>query len=119
MLCLNETAMAYFLSKLIPPRPSFLTDMSEMERAAMLAHQDYWLPQVNAGLVLVMGPVADPAGPYGVMIVNVPSLKLLQDWQVEDPVSLARLGFAYENYPMPSLRVAPVEPLAPVSSISP
>ncbi len=109
--------MAYFLSKLIPPRPTFLADMSEEERAAMLAHQDYWLPQINAGLVLVMGPVADPAGAYGVMIANVPSLEMLEAWQAEDPVS--GLRFAYENYPMPSIRVAPVEPLAPVSSISP
>ena len=109
--------MAYFLSKLIPPRPTFLADMSEEERAAMLAHQDYWLPQINAGLVLVMGPVADPAGAYGVMIANVPSLKMLEAWQAKDPVT--GLGFAYENYPMPSIRVAPVEPLAPVSSITP
>jgi hypothetical protein len=111
--------MAWFLSKLIPPRPSFLADMSEEERAVMLAHQDYWLPQLNAGLVLAMGPVVDPNGAYGVMLANVPSLKMLEAWQAQDPALLAGLGFAFENYPMPSLRVAPVEPLAPVSSISP
>ena len=111
--------MPYFLCKLIPPRPSFLADMSETERAGMLAHQDYWLPQVNAGLVLAMGPVADPKGAYGVMIANVPSLKMLEDWQAQDPVMRAGLGFAFENFLMPSIRVAPVEPLAPVSSISP
>ena len=110
--------MAYFLSKLIPPRATFLADMSEAERALMFAHQDYWLPQVNAGLVIAMGPVADPKGPYGVMIVNAPSLKMLEDWQAKDPVVLAGLNFAFENYPMPSIRVAPIEPLAPVSSVS-
>jgi uncharacterized protein len=111
--------MAYFFSKLVPPRATFPLDMSEEERAAMLAHQDYWLPQVNAGLVLLMGPVLDPHGAYGVMVANVPSLKMLEDWQAKDPVILARAGFAFENYPMPSIRVAPMEPLAPVSSISP
>jgi uncharacterized protein len=111
--------MAYFLSKLIPPRPTFPLDMSEDERSVMLAHQDYWLPHVNAGLVLVMGPVLDPKGAYGVMIVNTPSLKTLEDWEAQDPVILARLGFAFENFPMPSAKVAPIEPLAPVSSISP
>ena len=111
--------MAWFLSKLIPPRPSFPLDMSEEERAVMLAHQDYWLPQVNAGLVLVMGPVLDPKGAYGVMIANVPSLKMLEDWEARDPVIVSRRGFAFENFPMPSARVAPIEPLAPVSSISP
>ena len=111
--------MAYFLSKLVPPRATFPLDMSEEERATMLAHQDYWLPQVNAGLVLLMGPVLDPQGAYGVMVANVPSLKMLEDWQAKDPVILVRAGFAFENYPMPSIRVAPIEPLAPVSSISP
>ncbi len=111
--------MAYFLSKLLPPRPTFPLDMSGEERAIMLAHQDYWLPQVNAGLVLVMGPVLDPVGAYGVMIANIPSLKMLEDWQADDPAVLSGRGFAYENHPMPSIRVAPLEPLAPVSSISP
>jgi len=111
--------MAHFLSKLIPPRPTFPLDMSEEERAVMLAHRDYWLPQVNAGLVIVMGPVLDPKGAYGVMIANVPSLRMLEDWESKDPAILSGRGFAFENYPMPSIKVAPVEPLAPVSSISP
>ena len=111
--------MPYFLSKLIPPRPTLVADMSAEERAVMLAHQDYWLPQVNAGLVLVMGPVLDPKGAYGVMIAHAPSLKMLEDWQAQDPVILAGRGFAFENYSMPSAKVAPTEPLAPVSSISP
>jgi hypothetical protein len=111
--------MAWFLGKLIPPRPSFPLDMSEEERAIMLAHQDYWLPQINAGLVLAMGPVLDPKGAYGVMLANVPSLKMLEDWQNKDPAILSGRGFAFENAAMPSIRVAPIEPLAPVSSVSP
>lgn len=111
--------MAYYLSKLIGPRPTFPLDMSEEERGVMLAHQDYWLPFVNAGLVLVMGPVMDPKGPYGVMISNVPSQKMLEEWQAQDPVIVSGRGFAFENYLMPSVKVAPVEPLAPVNSISP
>jgi len=89
--------MAYFLSKLIPPRPTFALDMSGEERDVMLAHQDYWLPHVNAGLVLVMGPVLDPKGGYGVLIVNTPSLKLLEEWEAQDPVILAGRGFAFET----------------------
>jgi hypothetical protein len=111
--------MPYFLAKLIPPRPTYPLDMSAQERTVMLAHQDYWLPQVNAGLILVMGPVLDPKGAYGVMIANVPSLKMLEDWESKDPAILSGRGFAFENHPMPAIRVAPIEPLAPVSSISP
>ena len=85
----------------------------------MRAHADYWLPHLGAGIVVAMGPVADPAGGWGVMIANSPSLGWLQRAQADDPVIKAGIGFVYENYPMPSLRVAPVEPLAPVSSVSP
>ncbi len=42
----------------------------------MHAHVDYWLPHVNAGLVIAMGPVADPSGDWGVAIVNAPSRAL-------------------------------------------
>jgi hypothetical protein len=111
--------MPYFLAKLIPPRASFVQEMSADEASLMRSHADYWLPHINAGLVLVMGPVADPAGGYGVMIANAPSLSWLERAQADDPAIRAGVGFRFENFGMPSIRVAPVEPLAPVSSVSP
>lgn len=111
--------MAYFFAKLVPPRASFTNDMTAQEASLMRAHADYWLPHVNAGLVIVMGPVADPQGGYGVMVANAPSLSWLEKAQGDDPVLKAGAGFRFENYPMPSIRVAPLEPLAPVSSVSP
>ncbi len=111
--------MAHFLSKLMPPRKSFAQDMTIEEREAMLAHQDYWRPRVDAGEVIAMGPVADPSGLYGVAIVEAATLAQLQSWQAGDPAIRAKLGFVYENYPMPSIRVAPIQPLAPVSSVTP
>jgi uncharacterized protein YciI len=110
--------MPYFLCKLIPPHTAAL-DKSDAVRGATLAHQDYWLPYLNAGLVIVMGPVDDPGGGYSVMIAHAPSLKMLEDWQADDPAILSGLDFRFENYPMPTAHVAPTEPLAPVSSISP
>ena len=53
------------------------------------------------------------------ILVNAPSEPMLRDWQAGDPLLLAGYGFAFENYPMPSVRVAPVEPMAPVSSVTP
>jgi hypothetical protein len=106
--------MPYFLCKLIAP-----PDPREGVRGATMAHQDYWLPFLNAGLVVVMGPVEDPAGAYSVMIAHAPSAKMLEDWQAKDPAILSNLNFRFENYPMPTARVSPTEPLAPVSSISP
>jgi hypothetical protein len=108
--------MPYFLCKLIPA-PSL--DTSAEGRSVMLSHQDYWLSYLNAGLVIVMGPVNDPSGAYGVMVAHAPSLKMLEDWQADDPAILSGRDFIYENHPMPTARVAPTEPLAPVSSVSP
>ena len=107
--------MPYFLCKLTPA-PAL--DKAEA-RPVTLAHQDYWLPYLNAGLVVAMGPVDDPQGAYGVMIAHAPSLKMLEAWQAKDPVMLSGQAFVYENFPMPTARVAPTEPLAPVSSVSP
>lgn len=111
--------MPYFLCKLLPPRKSFAADMTAEELGLMRAHQDYWLPHVAAGAVIVMGQVADPAGVWGVAVVNAPSASVLAVWQSGDPVVAAGLGFAYENFAMPAIRVAPIEPLAPVSSVTP
>ena len=111
--------MPHFLCKLLPPRKTIGHDMTAEERDVMRAHSDYWRPHVGSATVIAMGPVADPAGAWGVAIVNAPSLSWLEDAQARDPVILSARGFAYENLSMPSIQVAPIEPLAPVSSVSP
>jgi hypothetical protein len=39
--------------------------------------------------------------------------------QARDPAILAGRGLRYENFAMPAIRVCPIEPLAPVSSVTP
>jgi uncharacterized protein YciI len=109
----------HFHCKLTSPRKTFAADMTAREREAMLAHVDYWRPRVDAGVVIAMGPVADPDGVWGVAIVEAPSLDELRAWQARDPAILADIGIAYVNLPMLSIRVAPIQPLAPVSSVTP
>jgi hypothetical protein len=58
----------YFLAKLIPPRPSFTTDMTAEERQVMMDHGAYLRNYVEAGTVIVMGPVLDPAGSWGLAV---------------------------------------------------
>jgi len=111
--------MPHFLCRLTPPRPTFVVDMSAEERALMGAHQTYWRPFVEVGVVIAMGAVADPAGGWGVAIVETASLEALQALVARDPVILAERGFRYETYPMPAIAVRPGEAKAPVSSISP
>jgi hypothetical protein len=109
----------HFLCKLTPPRKTFAADMTGEERACLLARQDYWRAKVDAGIVIAMGVVSDPAGDWGVAIVEAATVQQLRSWQRGDPAIRAERGFVYENFPMPSIRVAPIQPLASVFSVTP
>lgn len=63
--------MQGFVFRLIPPRPTFQSDMTDVERAAMARHGAYWRERLGEGKVVAFGPVADPAGAYGLGVVVV------------------------------------------------
>ena len=65
--------MPFFLYKLIPPRPTFACDMNDDERAIMAEHAAHWSRLTEAGTALVFGPVADPAGTWGMAVVDAAS----------------------------------------------
>ena len=111
--------MPHYFCKLIPPRPAFIADMTADELVLMRAHREYWTPRVEKGVVVAMGPVADPAGGYGVAIMEAASTAALDAMQGADPVIAAGRGFAYESLLMLTIAVRPSLPLAPVSSVSP
>ena len=60
-----------FAYKLIPPRPSFPAGMTHTEAAIMQDHFVYWQKLLSQGTAVVSGPVADPAGVWGLAIVEV------------------------------------------------
>ncbi len=95
--------MAYYLCKLVLPRPSFLADMSGEERALMLAHQAYMRPHVDSGLVIAMGAVADPSGGWGLGLAETASRAELDAILDGDPIILAGQGFRFETHPIPQL----------------
>jgi len=111
--------MPHYLCKLKPPRPTFLADMTPEEALVMRGHREYWMPRVEIGVVIAMGPVADPAGGYGVAIIEAPSLAALEAMQASDPAIASKRGFAYENLFMPTIAVRPSMPLAPIDSVTP
>lgn len=86
----------YFL-KLNPPRASFSADMSDEERSVMQNHVAYWAPYVNDGTVIVLGPVMDPKGGYGMAVVAVDSEEHLHRLIDNDPANGLN---QYEYYPM-------------------
>jgi len=111
--------MPHFLCRLNPPRPTFMADMSGEERAVMAAHVAYWRSYVEVGRVVAMGPVDDPAGAWGVSIVEADSFGEIEALQARDPAILSGRGFSYQNFHMPAVALRPVEPRAAVSTISP
>ena len=100
--------MIGFVFRLIPPRPSFSSDMSEGERATMMEHIAYWSALAEEGNVLAFGPVDDPSGAYGIGFVLVGSLSEAEELRDHDPAIESLYGFSTEIAPMRRL-VTPVE----------
>ena len=90
----------YFLCRLLPPRASFPFDMTPDERAVMQEHVVYWTKHMQAGKVVVFGPVGDPKGPWGVSIVRAGDNDEINAIQQADPAIRAAIGFKYELLPM-------------------
>lgn len=111
--------MPHFFCRLKPPRADFLADMDEDELLVMRRHREYWMPRVEIGVVIAMGPVADPSGGYGIAIVEATSRMALDAMLRSDPALLSQRGFSYDVFPMPALAARPSLPLAPVHSVSP
>ena len=84
--------MNLYLYKLTPPRPSFLIDMTAEEAATMEQHFAYWAGLVESGQVVVYGPVDDPAGAYGIGVVEAESLDAVRAIAAEDPAVRTGLG---------------------------
>jgi uncharacterized protein YciI len=62
--------MSTFAFRLIAPRPTFVQDMTDEERAVMERHAAHWQPLVEAGRMVVFGPVLDGTGSWGLGVVE-------------------------------------------------
>jgi uncharacterized protein YndB with AHSA1/START domain len=91
---------SHYLIRLIPPRSTFLRDMTEKERNMMGEHVGYWTRLLADGVAIAFGPVADPNGPWGVGLVEVEGPEALQTIERDDPAIQAGAGFRYEVLPM-------------------
>jgi uncharacterized protein len=94
-----ENAMAHYLLRLIPPRPTFATDMTEVERQAMSRHADYLRGLADKGTGVAFGPVFDPKGVWGLGILEVADEAEARAITDQDPAVIAGVG-RYEIVPM-------------------
>jgi uncharacterized protein YciI len=92
--------MPVHVLRLKSPRPTFPGDMTAVEAAAMGEHGAYWQGLAGRGVAIVVGPVLDPRGPWGLAVVETASFDEAQALGEADPVIRAGLGFAYDIHPM-------------------
>lgn len=107
---------AYFVYRLIPPRPDFATTRTADEDAIMADHIAYWTEHLNRGTAVAFGPVADPSGGYGLAIIEASpaQARALAD---DDPAITSGLC-QNEMHPMPGAVARPAPP-APRSEPTP
>ena len=98
--------MAHFFYRLNPPRPSFPGDMTADEGAVMGDHAAYWMDLLDRGAVVVYGPVLDPAGAFGMAVVEADAAAAVQALGDADP-AVERGLCTYDVLAMPSTHVRP------------
>ena len=91
--------MTLFLVRANFSRPTLATDMTEAERRVMSEHIAYWKGQVERGTTVVMEPVLDPKGVFGIGIVEVEDEARLRALLASDPAVKEGLH-RDEFYPM-------------------
>ena len=96
--------MKYYFFKLLPPRSTFMQDMTPAEMQLMQSHSTYWK---NLGCAAAFGPVAAPGGGYGVAILELADDADPHALVANDPVVKANAGLKIEIYPMPRAIVRP------------
>ena len=90
-----------FFCRLLPPRASFMQDMTPAEAQLMQEHGAYWREWLARGHVVAFGVVGDPAGVFGVGIVEFEGEAEVHAFTGKDPTILAGQGFRFEVFPMP------------------
>jgi uncharacterized protein YciI len=101
------TSTSHFFLRLIPPRPTFAADMTEAEAAVMSEHAAYWHDHMSRGAVVVVGPVAEPAGFWGLGVLEAESREAAERLVADDPAITSGTMARYELHPMPSVIARP------------
>jgi len=105
-------AKQHYFFKLIPPRPSFIQDMSDDERRLMDEHGRYFQEHFELGTLLLYGPVMASGGAFGLGILEVDSERDARQFGEHDPSVRAGMN-AFEIHPM---RVSAARAKQPSSS---
>jgi uncharacterized protein YciI len=75
--------------RLIAPRPDFALTLSDEERELMGRHAAHWQPYVESGQMVVIGPVLDDTGSWGLAVVETDDEDGLRAHADRDPTVTA------------------------------
>lgn len=89
----------HLFMRLVPPRVTFVQDMTPEERALMEAHAEYLRGFFEQGKILAYGPVLAPRGPFGIALFDVESEAEARGIMDRDPTIESGLN-TYELEPM-------------------
>jgi uncharacterized protein YciI len=96
--------MKHYLCRFRPPRVDFTKTMTAEEAALFSAHGQYLQTLLKDGKVIAHGPVADPAGGWGLSLFEIDDGDDLESLLAQDPMISARIGASYESFTMVHLR---------------
>lgn len=108
----TQNVAQHFAITLTMPRPTFAADMSAAERAVMGRHVDYWRRLLEAGRVVAFGPVLDPAGAWGLAVVEAEAADEVRALADADPAVTSGVA-TFAVHPMPGAVVRPGPSPAP------
>jgi uncharacterized protein YciI len=75
----------HFFMRLVAPRPIFPGSMTDEELGLMKQHVQYVGQAFDAGVVLAYGPVLDPAGAFGIALLEVNDGAEAEEFARKDP----------------------------------
>ena len=84
--------MPTFVLRLTSPRPDFALTMSDEEREIMGRHAAHWQPFIEAGRMVVFGPVLDGQGSWGLGVLEADDEDEVKAHAAGDPVVTTGTG---------------------------
>jgi uncharacterized protein len=87
-----QTSTKSWLIRLVPPRPTFADDATPAEQALMEQHFAYWKDLNQKGICTFGGPVLDPKGVYGILVVRAKTQEEARALGEADPSVKAKVN---------------------------
>ena len=84
--------MKTWFLRLVPPRTTFPADMTPAEEKLMDEHFIYWKDKFEKGICIFGGPVLDPKGAFGVVVVRAATMEEARALADGDPTVKAGMN---------------------------